>query len=205
MSTSSQASSQSIISHASSARQHSLFARLRLAQSMLAMTCVCAGTQVIAQTCASPLIWPYLPDTPLIVNTCFGEQTQAGFCNGNYDSPGPVIQIRLHYDSACFAIQQINMDGTAPAFTPVMYLSASPNDCGQGECLAAASVDLPLVWSGYPTGDYTLSVTADQSDQSGACGEVTLWLIGQPLDSCNLDEHSPTNRIVVAIDHDPVA
>jgi len=155
----------------------------RVVVATLALAAILTGASVHAgaQGCANPLAWQWQENVPLVIDTCTGAQVNTGFCGGQ-GSPGPVVSVALNYNPACMAISRIEISGGGPGFDPVMYLSNDRQNCAQGTCIGFADTGSPLEWVGYAEGDYTLNVTARESNSLNACGVVSLALIGQLRD-----------------------
>ena len=148
---------------------------------------------VAAQTCAAPTVWPS-PDPPgssptTDVNTCLGDPP-APLCAIDYFTSGPAATVLLHYDPACMQhLGQLHVSAQESDFTPVMFLSDQPGDCGgqADSCVATGDPGSPISFDGRPAGDYQIIVGSSDTDQPGACGWVRLAFDGtiDPEGACS--------------------
>jgi len=133
-----------------------------------------ASSPSMAQTCAAPAVWPAI-NVPTPMTTCGGEHVADSFCGGNFQNPGPNYLVRFRLDHNATQIMLTGADG---GFDPVMYLSDAAHSCDSGECLAAGSQGAPINLAGLPSGEYWLTVAANDQDEPGACGSFVLTADG---------------------------
>lgn len=129
-----------------------------------------------AQTCAGPTAWqPDAGGLPTISgDTCGQDTTAAGYCAGNFDAPGPAYVIQSTFD-ASRTFTNINLDGGAAGFDPVVYMSAVAGGCGtNAACGPTGDSTVDVLTGDVPDGDWFIVVTAASINGAGACGAFTL-------------------------------
>lgn len=146
---------------------------------LLAILLVFAGAPALAQTCATPVTFPdpVLPD--MTGNTGWGEFGLPLVC-GQFLAPGPSFVFRINFDG--WTSTQMVLEGGAPGFNPVMYVTDGAQACGVGACRAAGSVGVPILTADLPAGTHWLIVTAGEFDPPDSQGAFMLSRDGQPPD-----------------------
>ena len=129
-----------------------------------------------AQTCGGPVEWqPDAAGLPTITGTTCGQDvTAAGYCAGNFDAPGPAYVIQSTFDGTR-TFTNINLDGGAAGFDPVIYMSAVAGGCGtNAACGPTGDSTVDVLTDDVPNGDWFIIVTAASINGPGACGDFTL-------------------------------
>lgn len=128
-----------------------------------------------AQTCAAPFGWQPPPGGNTIPgDTCGQDATAAGYCAGNFDAPGPAYVVQSTFD-ASRTFTNINLDGGAAGFDPVIYMSAVSGGCGtNAACGPTGDSTVDVLTADVPDGDWFIVVTAASINGAGACGAFTL-------------------------------
>jgi hypothetical protein len=130
-----------------------------------------------AQTCTDPHLWqpPVGGETLPGLTSCGQDATAGGFCNGNYDAPGPAYVLKSTF-AAGRTFQNITLGSVAGAgFDPLLLMSAEGGGCGtNAACGPVGSAATPIHTADVPDGVWYIIVTAASIDQVGACGTFSL-------------------------------
>lgn len=146
---------------------------------LLATLLVFAWESTLAQTCATPVMFPD-PAFPYVSgNTGWGEYDLPAVC-GQFSAPGPSFVFRVNIDG--WMSTQIRLEGGGPGFNPVMYITDGAQACGVGDCQASGEVGVPIQTGDLPPGTHWLIVTADDFNSPGAQGDFFLTIDGLPPD-----------------------
>lgn len=133
-----------------------------------------------AQTCASPT--PY--NTPISGPTASGTTCGASdevnlFCGGINSSGKPDVVFQVSLGPSRTATQITVSDGGSPTsgYTPtlIMYSDACAT---ANSCVATGDTSTPADITSVADGTYFLTMTAGNSDASGACGSFAITANG---------------------------
>ena len=153
------------------------------------MLLACAAP-LMAQTCASPasVAFPTLGGATMSGTTCGGDTTAAGYCAGNFDAPGPAFVFQATFDGTR-TFTNLNLDGGAAGFDPVIYMSAVADGCGtNAACGPTGDSTVDVLTGNVPDGDWFIIITAATVNGPGACGPFTLASNGNlPVDLQSFD------------------